>query len=855
MGNKLNPPIVDSKTVAQDDIGGLKIPFLMNRSVGWGNFEAMHLAVKSVQSNRDVVALRCEKEAIYFKNGCYWGIFKYYEDGEQKDLPLKKGQTYKAQLAYISKDGEIETIGFFSRVTTFKFTHSPIVYIENLKTNLINSHTYTYVGAYENENDPSEKVYSYQFNIYDNTNVLVASSGEQLHNVMLDTEAFKSNDAWTTNYRLEPAKNYCLEYSVKTINGLEKTSLQYKIQDGTFTVPSTILDHYDFTAINNEDNAYIELILKSNSSEKKIINGKFVILRSSSEDNFSSWNELTRFTLAGQDSRKDKFLCKDYCVSQGVTYQYGIQAYNSEGLYSDRSESNPVTVDFEDIFLSDGKRQLKIKFNPKISSFKNTILETKLDTLGGKYPFFFRNGNVKYKEFPISGLISVQMDADGEFIENFASIGEGRDATPTQKALTTGTSSDLTGENYGKERAFKLEVLEWLTNGKPKLFRSPSEGSYLVRLMNTSLTPNDTLGRMIHTFSSTAYEIDDLTFENLRKYDMTLSEEIETRDLVFEKICLSDPLTGGKATNLHACTATVVGEPFITFFCTFQDDPKTYSFSIPNTGVFEFPKSVLNDTPLEEIWHGLGVAGWRTGSYLYYSKYIDYETDYFSYIHSINIEDKISQWIGSMELDDYLYEKDPNKILKSMGLVYYLNVQKRPIIEIDKADEQINNTYKFFYGDVEYHAANDEILKDISKSPALYYDGKTKKLIGLEKDLDFTFQLRDTDDPIDLKGIEIDTVINQTIIPNCASVANVGGRIVLTSVSDVHGLKAGNGVVINIAYQEINCVYSIEKTDIALINAKLQWELDKLQASYWAYYYLLVDKLDQIEGRVVIGTV
>jgi hypothetical protein len=52
-------------------------------------------------------------------------------------------------------------------------------------------------------------------------------------------------------------------------------------------------------------------------------------------------------------------------------------------------------------------------------------------------------------------------------------------------------------------------------------------------------------------------------------------------------------------------------------------------------------------------------------------------------------------------------------------------------------------------------------------------------------------------------------------------VANVGGRIVLTSVSDVHGLKAGNGVVINIAYQEINRVYSVEKTDTALINAKL----------------------------------
>ena len=52
-------------------------------------------------------------------------------------------------------------------------------------------------------------------------------------------------------------------------------------------------------------------------------------------------------------------------------------------------------------------------------------------------------------------------------------------------------------------------------DGKPKLFRSPGEGSYIVRLMNVSLTPNDTLGRMLHTFSSTAYEVADFNYTTL----------------------------------------------------------------------------------------------------------------------------------------------------------------------------------------------------------------------------------------------------------------------------------------------------------------------------------------------------
>ena len=72
--------------------------------------------------------------------------------------------------------------------------------------------------------------------------------------------------------------------------------------------------------------------------------------------------------------------------------------------------SNTVMADFEDMYLYDGERQLKVRFNPNVSSFKNDLLESKVDTIGSRYPFIFRNGNVKYKEFPITGLISYLMD-------------------------------------------------------------------------------------------------------------------------------------------------------------------------------------------------------------------------------------------------------------------------------------------------------------------------------------------------------------------------------------------------------------------------------------------------------------
>ena len=74
------------------------------------------------------------------------------------------------------------------------------------------------------------------------------------------------------------------------------------------------------------------------------------------------------------------------------------------------------------------------------------------------------------------------------------------------------TNKTLMSYNIALERDFKMKVLNWLTNGQPKLFRSPSEGNFIIRLFNVSLTPDDRVGRMLHTFNSTAYEIADFTY-------------------------------------------------------------------------------------------------------------------------------------------------------------------------------------------------------------------------------------------------------------------------------------------------------------------------------------------------------
>jgi hypothetical protein len=68
-------------------------------------------------------------------------------------------------------------------------------------------------------------------------------------------------------------------------------------------------------------------------------------------------------------------------------------------------------IEFDTIFLNANGTQIQIKYNPQISSFQHTISENKIETIGGKYPFIKRNGNMNYKQFPISGLITSYMDS------------------------------------------------------------------------------------------------------------------------------------------------------------------------------------------------------------------------------------------------------------------------------------------------------------------------------------------------------------------------------------------------------------------------------------------------------------
>jgi hypothetical protein len=214
---------------------------------------------------------------------------------------------------------------------------------------------------------------------------------------------------------------------------------------------------------------------------------------------------------------------------------------------------------------------------------------------------------------------------------------------PEEDLALTEKTSNLTSENMTTERAFKLKVLEWLTNGKVKLFRSPAEGNYIVRLMNTSLTPNDTLGRMIHTFNSTAYEIAKCTTENLEYYGLIDAREnlsTQTRWTTIDiyeksKVITADP---GELITLndkmfYSASFTDM-RPGTIFYLDGQP------IQIGATGAY----SVSSQTPFEKIQIKKQDMHQGLVTYSYKSKVVNV----FGMIEQVHIEDvPIQQHIGS----------------------------------------------------------------------------------------------------------------------------------------------------------------------------------------------------------------
>ena len=265
-----------------------------------------------------------------------------------------------------------------------------------------------------------------------------------------------------------------------------------------------------------EDEGRIALKIYSPSTE--LWSGNICIRRASQEDNFQTWEDIKIFTVK-EENLNSLDVIYDYTIQSGVWYKYGIQSIDKDGTRGVVVEiTRPIQRLFTYSFiLGQDNQQLKLQFNNTISSFKYQIYDSKKDTIGSQFPFISRNAAVNYRTFPIGALISFQMDENNTFLHNGKKdVYKYTDVVNLYDNYTVENGRQI--YDYTYERDFRKLVLDFLQDGKPKLFKSPTEGNIIVRLMDINCTPNQSLDRMIYSLTANAHEIDENTMTNYLKY-------------------------------------------------------------------------------------------------------------------------------------------------------------------------------------------------------------------------------------------------------------------------------------------------------------------------------------------------
>ena len=354
--------------------------------------------------------------------------------------------------------------------------------------------------SFKNEEE-TEKLKSYQIKLYDENNNLLTDSGIQYTN----TNSF----SYGLNYNFVAGAKYKFTIECTTMN-LYSAIATYEFT--TSTGESEILD-FTFIAEADEDNGRVILtIRKSNITDG--FTGELVLRRTSNKTNFTIWEDLKTYKYKEATAIKETF--NDMTIESGVWYKYYLQKRSNGVAASTKYIKTPIMVIFDDMFLTTKDRQLKIKFNPTVSSFKRTIQESRTDTLGSQFPFVRRNGYANYAQFPIGGLISFQIDESDLFTSLEELFGK-------HLYLYTDYNDDhriTEANNIVYEKLFKDKVIEFLYSEQPKLFRSATEGNFIVKIMDASFSPNATLGRRIVSFTATAYEVAECNIDNFKKYDI-----------------------------------------------------------------------------------------------------------------------------------------------------------------------------------------------------------------------------------------------------------------------------------------------------------------------------------------------
>ena len=408
------------------------------------------------------------------------------------------GKIYKLQLRYYYKQqfSEWSTVCYLK--VTAPSSEISVNILNESQGDIVYLASPVFKGKYTNSDNQETQV-RYKFDLCNFNGKVIETTGWK-------ARTDSPHDEVVFNTILENYEHYRVDYFIETKNGYTDNAFY------NFYTQLDLLESPNFNIEINKDYIYTEgkIDIKITNNDAPLTTN-LVLRRTDSKSNFQKWEDYKYFYILDDYAN---IYFTDYLIENNVKYKYGVQLVSQDGFRGKLIESESVFVEYEDMFLVGEGKQLKIKFNPKISSLKRQLQETKTETIGSKYPFIRRNGAVNYFTFPIAGLISYKMDEQNLFY-NFGSSGLfDKDNKEISFHDAFDTYVHLDNSNISYERIFREATEEFLTNGNYKYFKSPTEGVKIVSIMNVSMTPNDVVGRMIYNFSCTANEVADANLKS-----------------------------------------------------------------------------------------------------------------------------------------------------------------------------------------------------------------------------------------------------------------------------------------------------------------------------------------------------
>lgn len=327
---------------------------------------------------------------------------------------------------------------------------------------------------------------------------------------------FNSNKIYTNsnnglNYLIDmsqliPESNYQMRIIYETSHGYHE-EIDYPIRIKDYDSSTTTLR---YTLNKDEEKGTINLYMEQSNL---YTNSYIIIRRSSYYSNFMDWNLIAIYEASKLENGIN-FI--DDTIESMVGYRYQLQIVSNSGDIVYRPlETEIIHCDFYGGLFSDKNKRLNISFDFQLSNVTNAMNRTKIDTLGGQYPLFTQNAKLKYHTYNITGRISTE--DNGELFlpkeEVFGSISDENsyyNYRYNPSVISPHTAECMTinpHQDWLYEREYRNAVEEWLNNGKPKLFRSMTEGNIIVMLDGITMTPDTVLGRRLYNFSATMYEI------------------------------------------------------------------------------------------------------------------------------------------------------------------------------------------------------------------------------------------------------------------------------------------------------------------------------------------------------------